>query len=71
MPLKGAAGNFGALESGLLAEVIGDIGVGVNLVEPQHLAAVGAVGEVVLRAIAGFEQEQENQQDMRLGGGQA
>ena len=40
------------------------------LVEPLHLAAVGAIGEVVLRAIAEFEQEQENQQDMRLGGGQ-
>ena len=68
--LEGVAGDFGALESGLFAEVFGDIGVGVDLVEPLHLAAVGAVGEVVLPAVAEFQEEQENQQDVRLSGRQ-
>src|ERR1035437_717368 len=45
---KGVRGDFGALESGLLAQVPGDIGVGVDFVEPLHLAAVGAVGEAIL-----------------------
>src|ERR1035437_2145241 len=67
---KGVRGDFGALESGLLAQVPGDIGVGVDFVEPLHLAAVGAVGEAVLAGVAEFQQEQENQQDARLGGGQ-
>src|ERR1017187_8505988 len=60
------ASDFGALESGLLAEVLGDVAVRLDRVEPLHLVAIGAVGEVVLAGVAELQEEQEHQQDMRL-----
>jgi hypothetical protein len=67
---EGVLRDFGALESGLLAQVGGDIGVGVEFVELLHLIAVGTIGETVLARVAEFEEEQEHKEGLGLRDGE-